>query len=255
MLAIKKYIVATATMGLLISPLAASATNLPPRPDRPDASNKTLGTENFCTRITATTSELNGMLTKLGENRGKIRTNMLNNLSERKTKRAEEVRKFRSEFQSKFAKHLDKLGSNATTDEQKAALADFKSAVSAAQATRKAAVDAAIAAYTTAAQQTITDRESKVKDAATTFQTAVTAAIAQAKTDCANGVAPGTARQTMYTSIQTANKAFRDVVTALPDGTLVNLAKTRDAAIRAANKAFRDAVKAAADVLKAALGA
>lgn len=248
---IKKLAVSAATIGLMISPFVSLATNTTTGGNSSTSQGR-MPTNNFCTKINDTSSQLNNLLTKLADNRGKIRTTMLQNLSDRKTKRAAEVQSLRDAARTKFADHINSLGSKATTDAQKAAIAAFKVAVLAAQATRKQAVDAAVSAYQTAAQQTITDRENKVKNAATAFQNAVNAAIAQAKTDCANKVAPVTARQTMYNGIRKANEAFRQVVIALPDGTLIQLAKTRDQAIQAANQAFRQAVEAARQALKAA---
>lgn len=211
----------------------------------------------FCARFTDATGGVNTDVTKrfnelqtqFGKRGDKIKSDFKTVTDTQNANRDKADGALKSKFTD--------LKSKATTAEQKQAVADFEAAVSSAVTARRAAVDAANAAFKQGLLDTNSTRQTALKQAATTYKTAVAAAIAAAKTSCAAGTDPQTVRNTLKTALEDAKaklEAARQAV-GKNDTNLDALKATRKAAVDKANADFKAAIKAALDKLKAALGA
>ena len=248
----KRLLLSIATLGLILSPLAASAVsgNTSSEPKRQS------GMTGFCVRVGNVKSELTTKLNQLETNRGSKRAEILDNLQKRKRTQADEIQEKREGLKTDFSERIGKLRAKYTTVADSAAIAAFKASVDSALATRKSAVDAAVAAYKTAVTQLVTTRQDGIKTAAAAFKSAVSAANTKAAADCAAGIDPTTVRTALMNSIKAANQQFRTDVRALDKigSQIETAAKTRNDAIKDANRAFKASVKLAGQTLKAALG-
>lgn len=146
------------------------------------------------------------------------------------------------------------LEARATTDIQKAALATFKTNISAAVAKRRTAVDTAVTTFRTGVDSIIANRKTLVDGFIATFTTSANAALAQAQADCANGVAPKTARATFEASMKTAREKLSTSRKALDKNTteIQTLSTARKNAVNAAIATFKTEVESARTALKAA---
>ena len=100
----------------------------------------------------------------------------------------------------------------------------------------------------------VSARQTQLKTAAATYQSAVVAAIAAAKASCSAGVAPATVRATFIASLTTARTALEAARKNIDKSTGVDALKaTRKAAVDQAIADFKASVQAALVVLKAAL--
>jgi len=210
----------------------------------------------FCARVTNVRSEINSKFTDLERKRGEKRDDISDKLKERKDDREDKIIAKQQETKVKFEDKLNELDAEATTDAQKAAIAEFKASVSAAQTVRKATVAAAMLAFRTARDQLITKRQETIRTAAVTFKTTSQAAIEKARVDCIAGADQATVRTTFLASLKTANQKFHEDVKAVDKigQDIKALAQTRNTAVKAASKTFKDAVQAAKAKLKVALG-
>src|SRR3989344_2735510 len=244
---IKNFSLILATLGFILTPALGLA-----REDKPTAPAS--DAKNFCTRIANVTGEVNSKLVKDDQDRGSKRTEVFNQLKERKESRVKQVQEKRDQAKADLDERLSDLESDALTEAQLSALAAFRAAVAAAQEVRKAAVDKAMADFRTSQESLVTKRQDAIKANATTFKADVAAAMAKAKTDCAASVDPATVRRTLMSAQQAAKDKFQQANKDLDKlgGQIKNLTQTRNQAVRDANQAFKAALETARQNLKAA---
>ncbi|HXK38372.1 MAG TPA: hypothetical protein VJ579_04880 [Candidatus Paceibacterota bacterium] len=249
-----KTVVGAVVLSALLSPLAVfaestSSTSTKPRIDK----------NNFCVRLVADSQKLlRGFEPKMDERttkqdeKEKARIQKLAGLRvDHDLKRSEN----REDAKVKRDTRYDALMNKADTDAKKAAVTAYKNAVGAATTKRVAAVDAAVKAYRDGVDALIKSKFTSLDTGAATLRTAVEAAIAKAKADCAANVSPATVR----TQLMAAAKAAQNVFKANRNDAAIKtgieaLNKTRKAAVEAALATFKtDMQKATAD-LKTAFG-
>lgn len=211
---------------------------------------------NFCSRLLEVKSKVNGGLadrtTKLAEARTARDGKLDAGQADRDAKLADTRAKADANRQDHYAKLLEK----ADTDAKKQAVQTFRTAVEAAVAARRAAIDEAIKTFRQGVDGAITARKAAVDTAVNTFTASVNAATAKADTDCAGKVAPRTARETFQASLRAAREKLRTGRQALEKrkDVVTPLRTERKAAVDKAIADFKAAVEAAKNTLKAALG-
>ena len=204
---------------------------------------------NICTRIS-------DLASKAEQKTGQIKTpgERFANWQEKATENDAKLAALRAQWSANRDAQFAKLNERATTDAQKAAVAEFEATTEAAISTRLAAVDAAIAIFRAGVKNLITTREQGVGDDRTAFEAAIKAAFDQAQTDCKNNVAPATVRTTLKTALAAARSKFKLDKQDVPKvgGDIQALITARKTAVDAAMATFKSTMEAARVTLKKA---
>ncbi len=223
-----------------------------------DDETKVTGTQktsaNFCARINDAskkfTEQIKDIETKNAEALSKKSENLEQRESQVNAKKAEA--RFKSD--SKRVANWGKMETQARNDEQKAALATYKTTVEQALETRRIAVDTAITTYQTGVTSILSGHTASVTTAITTFKTSVEQALAKAKADCAKGVSSKNAQATFNKTINNARKMIQDArKNNEKNPAVLELKKARDEAIKTAEQAFKNTTTQARLDLQAAL--
>jgi plastocyanin len=233
--------------------LAETTTNRTSTPKRPE----TRPAENFCTRLENASTKLDSAMADKSKKLDEQNTANAGKLEKSRSDRDEKTTQQQTDADKKLANRFAQMQGKAKNDAQKAALDKFQAAMTAAINARKAAFDSARTTFRTGVDAAMAARKAGMQTAATAFQTALKDAEAKAKSDCAGGVAPATARATFQASVKAAREKFaadRKAVEKLT-ANLKTLAATRKAALTKARADFKAAVEKATKDLKAALAA
>jgi hypothetical protein len=230
-----------------VSPVFAQATTTPPRG----------GKENFCTRIAATAAQIDQRYSQRQLSLEARRSARRTSLAERRERYAEKRAELRKKWETKRAEMIGKLEEKAGTDARQRALTKFKTAMAAAEAARKAAVDAVQKAFREGLDKLIAERKAAEDALVKAFRATVRAAFQKAKDDCAGGADPAAVRETLKASLEAAKKKFQEDRKALePIGAKVkDLVEARKAAYKKALDDFKAAAEKARADLKAAFEA
>lgn len=174
--------------------------------------NKTKPTgESFCTSINSRSNQWNAKIdTKTAElniRRNEQANKKLQNRADRDTK----LETHRDGWDDNRNARFTKLETKAVSDEQKAAVAEFKITVTTAITTRRTAIDAAIAAFRTGMNGINTANKTAIDAAIVNFKTAYQTAATKAVADCAAGIDAKTAKATFDTSVKAAAETFKTV--------------------------------------------
>lgn len=210
---------------------------------------------NFCTNLT--TLSTNAALKmaqwdKTWEQKVSERTAAL---EKKRNEREAKLASVRAGSDTKRAESYEKIMGKATTDEQRAAVEKFKTAVESAVTVRKAAVDSAINSYKTGIDNAVNARRVALDAALAKFNAAIKAAEDKAAADCTvAGAKPYDIRLAAKAAIKTARDQFRTDRLAAPkvSDAVKTLQPIRKAAIEKAVSDFKAAVEAAKVELKSA---
>ncbi len=162
------------------------------------------GGGNICTRISDLTSKAEQRMSQI-----KTPGERFANWQEKATENDAKLAALRAQWSANRDAQFAKLNEKASTDAQKAAVAEFKATTKAAISTRQTAVDAAIATFRAGVKNLITTRQQGISDDRTAFEAAIKAAFSQAQTDCNNNIAPTTVRNTLRTALAAARSKFK----------------------------------------------
>lgn len=209
----------------------------------------------FCGRVTEVAALLEQ---RLAEREAKV-FERRSERAERRDSRREEHETRKEERHERWdvrrAELYAKLEAHAESDEEKgAALAAFKAAVDAAIFARRGAINAAQEQFRLNAESAFAVRQDALYSAINKFKSYVRAALDQAKTDCAAGVAPETVRENLHAGL----KAARDQFAADREGLkafkadLEEAIAARKAAVQAAIEEFKAALEDAKEALASA---
>ncbi len=149
-----------------------------------------------------------------------------------------------------------KLEAAADTDAKQAALASFRTTVEASVEARRLAVDNAIETFRVAVDGAVSAKGTARAETATAFTTAVTAALDQAKADCAAGKDAKTVRSSFQAALKEAREVIqsdRNEVQKLGDQ-IRGFADTKRVAIQTATDTFHKTLDKARADLKTAFG-
>jgi len=208
----------------------------------------------FCNSISNLTSKYDQRITDRETKLETKRVEITNRIAERWEARDEKLAEKREKWDENREEHFDKLEEKAETDEQKQAFLAFKQAVTAAIASRRAAIDKAIDDFRQGVEQAKIDRKSAADTLRNTFRNSIRAAFQKAETDCDAGVDPATIRTNFRAEVNAAKEKFetdRKEMEKLQDmmKTLIN---TRKEAIEKAIDDFKTAMETARTEFKAA---
>ncbi|MES2023505.1 MAG: hypothetical protein V4439_02375 [Patescibacteria group bacterium] len=206
---------------------------------------------NFCdnlsmleTRLTKTEDQNAKINSRKDEALSRIKDNWTNNDSKLDDRRAQADAK----RASKMAKMGNKVNVNAVV------LNTFQTTVDALIKTRKDAVDAAVKAFRDGATVSMNDRKTALLAITTAHKTAITDALAKAKTDCAGGVDAKTVKTNFDLAKKTADQKMKTDRTTLnatkSNDTQKALMETRKQAIKTAQDAFKTGLEQAKATLK-----
>lgn len=192
---------------------------------------------------------------KINEAVQKLQTRRVDHLAQKNTKRAErDIRKssHRDQVNGRHGARFAKLDDKAVTEEQKAAVVEFKASVNNAIDTRRTAIDSVIQDFRSEMDSLNTAQKSKIDAAVTDFNTARKAAITKAKASCASGVADAVVKSTFDSDMQAAKDAFKMAKGSLEKKDVETIISARKNAIDVAITNFKNAMTAAQDKLKQA---
>lgn len=212
--------------------------------------------EAFCARFTEKTGNKTermddraGNVSDRVMNRGERRTDRRDNRDDTLSEKRDNQDDRRSDLYTK-------LEGRADTDEEKAAVAEFKATVDKAVEDRRSAIDKAISDFRTGVDASVDTRNSSVKDTHSAFKQAVDAAVAQAKSDCESGKSPEEVRSAYEAAMKAAREnrnEDKQVIDKIGDD-IKKLAETRKAAVEKALADFKATVEAAKEKLKSVMG-
>jgi hypothetical protein len=207
-----------------------------------------------CTRISNLSSTGRS---SVSEKRSGLQTDFSNRLTRLSTKQTgidTKIADGRTAVTTRFEDKVKTLeAKDGLTDEQKAAIATFKTGVEDAMTVRRMAVDDARSTYRTALVSQISTQQQSLSSAVTTYQAAVSAAFATAVANCTQSNSAAT-MATLKAALKTAREALNAAKT--PDASkaaIQTLVQTRNATIKAANEEFKQTLTTLADTLKTLL--
>ncbi len=239
----KKRIVVFGILGMILPNLSLlAATSTPP-----------FGGQNLCSRLG---NYISKMETRIIDRESKIlseRGERQNKWSDRLSSWDEKREAQRNRAESRMTDFLLKLEARATTDAQKQAVIDFKTAIQAAIGVRKTAIDAAILAFRTGAQTLLLERKTSTESAVLAYKTAQKAAFDKAKSNCGSGTDPRTIQETLKADLKAAQDKFqtdRQAIEKIADKIKV-LNETKKAAMEKAHQDFKAALEKTKVDLKA----
>lgn len=244
-------IVGVVVLSTLLSPFAVFAQTTSNTVKPPKAT--------FCTLL-ATNSQklLNGFDPKMDgrtDKRDENEKERLTKLEELRKDRDDKHSTDRDDGQAKRNIRYDALLKKADTDAKKVAVTAYRTAVDTATTKHIVAVDAAVKAYRDGMDVLVKTRLTTLDTGAATLKSAIDAAIAQAKTDCANNITPAAARAKLVAAAKAAQNIFKanrsDVAI---KAELLALTAARKKAVEAATTAFKADVTKATLNLKTAFG-
>lgn len=146
--------------------------------------------------------------------------------------------------QAKLDALVTKWESNAKTDAEKSAIADFKVSLAGAIADRNGSIATTVASSRLETDAARTAARTEITAALTTLQTAIGTALTRAQTDCTNGVASATVRTNFAADMKTATDAFKAATGAVHADTKTEIKtihedrKTENAAARGGFRNF-----------------
>ncbi len=212
---------------------------------------------NFCTIVNTWSTDVAGKIARARNTLTNRQNTLDERVDERRGKRDETLGEVRERHDDNRDSRYDRLEAKATTDAQKQAVATFRASMETAIAARRTAVDAARTAYWNGVNQLVSSRQAALNQLVETYTSALETALNTAKTECAGGTEPATAREHFGAALRTANAAFAEGRKTLERfGPQVRtLAETRNTAIKKAMQDFRTAAEAARTILKAAFAA
>ena len=149
---------------------------------------------------------------------------------------------------------FSKLEEKAGTDEQKAAILAFKTAVQNAVSQRQAAVDVAMNTFHIGANTSIDENRAKIDELVTVYKNAISVATEKAKNACAQESADAKAiRDTFRADMKTATDKFREDRGAIEKvkASFDSVSLARREAVKKANDEFKEKLEKARADLKA----
>ena len=164
----------------------------------------------FCARIDEIASRIDRQVTNRTTKLQTRQQEGINKLTERRNARNEREIENRVKREGNRSEHYTKLEARATTDAQREAVTAFRAAVETAITARKTAVNAATQSFRQSMDQLIAVRQTAINTAINAFQSSQTAAINQARADCAAGIDARTAHKTFRANIRVAQEQFNN---------------------------------------------
>lgn len=234
------------SLALPVVSLAVSSATATPKSNKNEA--------NSCSNLVARLEKKNQ---KLADQLGQYQIrkgDQLKKVSENRLNINEKLLGVRAKVDANRDNRIAKLEARATTTEQKAAVAAFRTTLATITEARRLAVDVAVKAYRENVDQKLATRKSSIETARATLKSAIDALLVKARADCANGVANQTIRVSANTGIKTARQQFATTISGLDKTKAVvkDATEARKTAVTKAQTDFKTAYEKALADLKAA---
>jgi hypothetical protein len=215
--------------------------------------NNEKGAAQFCanlsTRADGWSSRIDAKTAKVDMNRNEHINKKIQNRADRDTR----LDQHRDGWDNNRNARFTKLEAKATTDVQKAAVAEFKATVTTGITARRAAIDAAIAVFRSGVDALNTQNKSAIDTAISNFKTAYQAALTKATADCAAGIDSKTVKTTFEASVKTASDTFKTAKdTIIKKSAVETLAVTRKTSVTKAISDFKVVLQTAQQKLQLA---
>lgn len=236
----------------------ASATRMQQKEMRPDtrlAASTTRPRIASSTRDNGFCSQIDKILVQIGnggQTSGEKRTENIEKRDEKRTEVRTEVDTRREENDTKRKSQLSELTRRATTDEQKAAVLAFTTAIEKALLDKKTATDALLAAHRKEVDLVVASRREATDKALATLKADIETAKSKAKADCSNSVTGESVRTTLKDSIQRAQQAFRTTMQSIQKDTASSKREDKKEELKTIEATFKKSVEQARNNLKAA---
>lgn len=243
-----RYIAATLAVLTLIGPLGVAAQSAT---STPSGNGK-----DFCDRLGTISTNLEKRISHREEQFRRSKDNRLENFIKHASSTSERLESTRDKWDENRKEQYAKLLERADTDAEKKAVEQFRSAMDAAMAKRRAAIDAAIKTFETDIKGMLGSRKVGLEKAATAFRTSEQAAIKEAQDTCKNGKSIKTVREIFNRKLHTIQRTFegdRGDANRLGVG-FEGFARKRTEALREAREIYDSAARKARQDLKAVLG-
>ena len=150
-----------------------------------------------------------------------------------------------------------KLEALADTDEKKAGVQTFKTAMNSAVLGRRVILSTTGLTYRNNVDQTLVDRKNAVDAAIAVYEGALATAFDKARTDCASGVAPTSVRDALRTDGRVVFDAYKQQLRDIKDSTKTDIRALTDQLrvdVRVAVDTFKASSREARDELRKAFG-
>lgn len=171
--------------------------------------NQAQKTEKTCAQISTQAEQIQARLTERISSLAQKRTEMEAKIKQQIADRLAKLAEKRARIDETKSLNWEKLRANAKTDEQKAAVEKFITAVQSAIKIKRDAIDKIISDFRASLLAERTERKTENDTALTTYKNAVASLVSQVKDDCAAGKDAKTIRETFRTGIKSARDAFR----------------------------------------------
>lgn len=210
----------------------------------------------FCKNIDVTAAALNKAITAKTDAQDKARATRAKNLAANRSDVDDSYDRNRVKWDKQLETNAEKLAAKAETDSQKAAVQEYVSSVKDAVGTRRAAFDDARSVFHRGVDGVIAAHKATVDADTRELKTQVAAAVAAAKSACANnaGDSGGTIKTTFITSLTKAKASFNAKRKSDSDQgkEIKELADARTASFKSAITDFQASMKTARETLLAA---
>ncbi len=247
----KTFIISTGATLLLLATVVPQAA-FAARPDFAGSDKKPARVDaaQFCSTIDAMANANNAKMT---ERMNRLNANRLEHTikkDEKRTDRDEALEAKRENWDARRAERFSKLTGRAVTDEQRAAVEEFRATVTDALGDRRIAVDTAITEFRGDVDALSAAHKAALNEAITDLKEARDAAVAKAKADCAAGVDPVTAQATFEASMKAAMDAFMAAKENIKQPEMQTIIETRKTAVSRAMDEFQSVMRAAQEKLR-----
>lgn len=217
-----------------------------------EGSNENAASKGICLKIDEILSKINERMEQREDQIKERIQNRIQEAEKNRGQRDENLIEFRENADEWREESYEKLEARAETDEQEAAVEEFKEAIEAAVDARRAAIDAAIDAFRGGVDGAWADHQSSIEGAANTCREAVKTAFEKAKSDCEDGIDAKTVRANLHASLQTARNQLKEDKTGVAKmrDLMDDLVEAKKTAFEKAVSDFKAAVQAAIAELK-----
>lgn len=217
-----------------------------------EETNTAASSSGFCLNLDISQSELNQKIkNKQAQISAKAAQRQMDVAAIREERR-NQLENLRQKAQARLNQRLLELDASAATEQQKQAISDFKTAVTAAAQIRQSQIDQAIKNFQTGLDESAGRNQKQLSQALINYQSAVTAAEDENQNSCQNQKTGGAlARLTFNQKMQAAKTAFNaDAYAQTLRDEIDALSRQRDEIIIKANNDFTARVEQAAQKLK-----
>lgn len=219
--------------------------------------NETLAQSSiFCSRIDASTTELDGLISTGEKNYLEAKTTRKETLADSRAESDKALLGARAEADANYAEQYKLLTAQATTKSQKKAVIAFQKTITEAITKRRAAIDAAIKEYRSGVDQLLANKDKTYSAAVTSLKASIDTSMQVAKADCLASVAAGAqAESDTKINIRNARYEFAAAIKKIDTtAELDALTSTRDQALTKADTNFQSILESAGTSLKVSLG-